>query len=153
MYRICKMFEIENGHFLSKNLSRCKMPHGHTRKVEVVLAAEVLDENDMVCDFKALKLALSSFIDSLDHAMVINTESEHYEYFKENFERLIPVDSMDPTSEVIAKLIFDHINSEIHSNTTYKDDKGCEYKIRDKVIVEKVRISEGSDSWAEYANI
>ena len=54
-YRICKTFEIENGHMLSKHPDLCKFPHGHSRKVEIVLEADTLDHNEMVCDFKAFK--------------------------------------------------------------------------------------------------
>ena len=42
-YRICKSFEIESGHMLSKHPGRCRFPHGHSRRVDVVLSAEDLD--------------------------------------------------------------------------------------------------------------
>ena len=47
-YRICKTIEIENGHMLSKHPDKCRFPHGHTRRVELVLEADDLDENGMV---------------------------------------------------------------------------------------------------------
>ena len=68
-YRICKTFEIENGHMLSKHPDKCKFPHGHTRKIELVLEAGDLDENDMVCDFKILKETMESFLEQYDHSM------------------------------------------------------------------------------------
>jgi len=68
-YRICKTFEIENGHMLSKHPGKCKFPHGHTRKIELVLEAGDLDENDMVCDFKILKETMESFLEQYDHSM------------------------------------------------------------------------------------
>ena len=40
---------------LSKHPDKCRFPHGHTRKVECVLVADTLDENEMVCDFKVVK--------------------------------------------------------------------------------------------------
>ena len=55
MYQVCKTFEFESGHLLSKSRDRCRNPHGHSRRVEVVLAAEKLDPNDMVCNFKRIK--------------------------------------------------------------------------------------------------
>ena len=61
-YRICKTFEIESGHMLSKHPDLCKFPHGHSRKVEFVLEAGELDQNEMVCDFKSLKEAMSQFL-------------------------------------------------------------------------------------------
>lgn len=54
-YRICRIFEIENGHILSKHPEKCRFPHGHTRRVEIVFEADDLDANDMVCDFKVLR--------------------------------------------------------------------------------------------------
>ena len=61
-YRVCKVFEVESGHMLSKHPDRCRFPHGHSRRVEVVVAADELDSHDMVCDFKALKLAIGDLI-------------------------------------------------------------------------------------------
>ncbi len=151
MYRVCKIFEIEGGHFLSKHKSRCKNPHGHTRKIEVVLAAETLDENDMVCDFKALKAAIYDYIDSFDHTMLVNTDSAHYEYLSQNFERVIPFDAIDPTTEAMAKMIFDHVSDELKKGISYTADDGVNYSIRDCVILERVRVGEGLSSWAEYS--
>ena len=48
MYRICKTFEVENAHMLSKHPEKCKFPHGHSRKIEVVISAAQLDSADMV---------------------------------------------------------------------------------------------------------
>ena len=53
-YRICKSLEIENGHMLTKHPDKCRFPHGHTRRVEFVIEADELDENQMVCDFKII---------------------------------------------------------------------------------------------------
>ncbi|MEO1511971.1 MAG: 6-carboxytetrahydropterin synthase, partial [Planctomycetota bacterium] len=73
-YTVCKSFEVESGHMLSKHPGRCRYPHGHSRRVDVVISSEVLDENDMVCDFKAVKLAVGAFVDRFDHALVVNSE-------------------------------------------------------------------------------
>ena len=73
VYRICKSFTVESGHMLSKHPEQCRFPHGHTRTIEVVVASETLDANDMVLDFKALKLAVGAYIDRLDHAMALNS--------------------------------------------------------------------------------
>ncbi len=62
-YRICKTFEVESGHLLSKHPGKCRFPHGHSRRIEVVLAADTLDERDMVCDFKALKQLAADFVE------------------------------------------------------------------------------------------
>ena len=107
-YRICKSFEIENGHMLSKHPDLCKFPHGHTRKVEFVLESSELDQNEMVCDFKILKEAMAAFLSTLDHALCMNTEDPMYSQLKRVYgERIIDFKDEDPTTEVIAKLIHD----------------------------------------------
>ncbi|MDA7618373.1 6-carboxytetrahydropterin synthase, partial [Verrucomicrobia bacterium] len=107
-YRICKTIDIENGHMLSKHPDKCQFPHGHTRKVEFVLEADELDQNDMVCDFKIVKEAVEGYLDTLDHALCMNTEDPAYAEFKGRYgERVIGFESTDPTTEVIAKRIFD----------------------------------------------
>ena len=75
-YRVCKSFHIESGHMLSKHPGLCRFPHGHSRRVDVVLGAETLDSSGMVCDFKALKLALKPLMDRFDHAMLVNSADE-----------------------------------------------------------------------------
>ena len=65
-YRVCKSFEVESGHMLSKHPSLCRFPHGHTRKVEFVLEADALDGNQMVCDFKVVKEIVNDFLDARD---------------------------------------------------------------------------------------
>ena len=98
-YKICKSIEVENGHMLSKHPDKCKYPHGHTRKVEFVLEADSLDQNEMVCDFKIIKTALGEWLDSYDHAMCINTQDPAYEQFKEMYgERVIGFENMDEVS-------------------------------------------------------
>jgi len=144
-FRICKTFEIENGHMLSKHPGRCRFPHGHSRTVEVVLAADALDANDMVCDFKAVKHALEPFLDAWDHAMCVNTDDPNFALLRETYgDQVIPFDRTDPTSEVMAKTIFD----ELERRLAREEAAGT---VPRGVRVERVRLTETSSSWAEYA--
>ena len=148
-YRICKSFEIENGHMLSKHPDLCKFPHGHSRKVEFVLEAERLDENDMVCDFKILKEAMEDYLDSLDHALCMNTDDPKYEDFKQTYgDRVIGFTKQDPTTEVIAKEIFEVASSRLKE---YLGKTDARYPLRASVKLLNVRLWETSSSWAEYA--
>ena len=89
-YRICKTFEIESGHMLSKHPDKCRFPHGHTRKVEFVLEADGLDRNDMVCDFKVIKDLMNDFLEGYDHALCMNTDDAEYGRMRAaNGERVI----------------------------------------------------------------
>ncbi|MBI2514060.1 MAG: 6-carboxytetrahydropterin synthase [Opitutae bacterium] len=146
-YRIAKSFEIETGHLLTKHPEKCRFPHGHSRRVEVVLAADTLDANDMVCDFKAVKHALADFLARWDHAFAINTADPQFAYFQQVYgERVVPFTDTDPTSEVMAKAVFDELTRRLAARTPVDG-----YLIGQHVRVERVRITETSSSWAEYS--
>ena len=148
-YRICKIFEVENGHLLSKHPADCQFPHGHTRRIELVLEADTLDEREMVCDFKAVKEAVGEYIRSLDHAMCMNTSDSHYSMLKEAFgDRIIDFDGVDPTTEMVAKTVYDRLNAEIRA---YGQQAQGRYGVRPVVHVVRVRVWETSSSWAEYS--
>ena len=148
-YRICKSFKIENGHMLSKHPDLCKFPHGHSRKVEFVLEADSLDENDMVCDFKILKEAMDDYLDYLDHALCMNTDDPKYEDFKQTYgDRVIGFTKQDPTTEVIAKEIFEIASARLKE---YLGKTDARYPLRASVKLLNVRLWETSSSWAEYA--
>lgn len=99
-YRVCKMIEIENAHMLSKHPDKCRFPHGHTRRVEIVLEADDLDANGMVCDFKIVKTAIGEYLNGFDHALCMNTDDPMYPTFKKAYgERVIGFASTEPTTE------------------------------------------------------
>ena len=99
MFRICKTLEIENGHMLARHPDACRFPHGHSRRVEIVLEAAELDANGMVCDFKIVKDAVGEFLNTFDHALCMNTEDPMYPTLKAAFgERVIPFENTEPTT-------------------------------------------------------
>ena len=147
-YRICKTFEVENGHMLSKHPDKCRFPHGHTRKVELVLEADALDGNDMVCDFKAVKEAVGEFLERFDHAMCMNVEDAMYADMKSRYgERIIGFDTVDPTTEVLAKVVHDHLEEQLRTEAVRS---GGRYPMQAGIRVAKVGVWETSSSWAEY---
>lgn len=147
-YRICKTIDIENGHMLSKHPDKCKFPHGHTRKVEFVLEANQLDQSDMVCDFKIIKVAVGEFLDSLDHAICMNTDDPAFSEFSDRYgERVIAFESEDPTTEVMARMIFDTARGALNA---YRADQTGKYVLDERVELKKVRVWETATSWAEY---
>ncbi len=150
-YRVCKSFEIESGHMLSKHPGRCRHPHGHTRRIEVVVARRRLDEHDMVCDFKALRLALESHLDALDHALLVNSDDPALPGLRDAVGgRLVVLDGEDPTTEAIARRIYEHLKSEVEAGRSYADAEGNRYALPRDLVVERVRVWETSSSWAEY---
>jgi 6-pyruvoyltetrahydropterin/6-carboxytetrahydropterin synthase len=148
MYRICKSIEIESGHMLSKHPDKCRFPHGHTRKVEFVLEADELDGNEMVCDFKIIKDAVGGWLDGFDHSLCMNTADSAFEEFKARYgERVIGFENEDPTTEVLAKTIFDHATQALAS---YAASFCARYPLAKGVRLVRVRVWETSSSWAEY---
>ncbi len=147
-YRICKTIDIENGHMLSKHPDKCRFPHGHTRKVEFVVEADALDENEMVCDFKVIKDAIEGYLEGLDHSICMNTDDPAYPDFKERYgERVIGFASQDPTTEVMAKVIHDAFNDRLAAYSSSQDSR---YPLRPGVRIVRVRVWETATSWAEY---
>jgi len=148
-FRVCKSFEIENGHMLSKHPDKCRFPHGHTRKVECILAAATLDANQMVCDFKVVKGLIGDFLEMYDHALCMNTDDPQFAHFKQVYgDRVIGFPHLDPTTELLAQTLFDHLKASL---AAYVAGPVASYSVRPEVRLEKVRVWETSSSWAEYS--
>lgn len=147
-FRICKTFEIESGHILSKHPGNCRFPHGHNRIVEVVLAADQIDARDMVCDFMAVENALTAFLKGWDHALCLNTADPNFEFYRKTYgERIIPFEKTDPTSEVMARTVFKEMQRRLAGAA---QKTGRDYPVLSGVRVERVRVTETRSSWAEY---
>jgi 6-pyruvoyltetrahydropterin/6-carboxytetrahydropterin synthase len=138
---------------LSKHPGRCRFPHGHTRVIEVVVASERLDENDMVLDFKALKLAVNGYINRLDHAMALNSNDPLLDAIRKvHPESVLVFKDTDPTTEVIAKDLFDYVDAVLKTGFTGESDSSITYGIKPgAVTLERIRVSETPSSWAEFA--
>lgn len=151
-YRVCKSFEFESGHMLSKHGGRCRMPHGHSRRVDIVLSSERLDANDMVCDFKALKLAVAGLIDAWDHAMAVNSADPAVGTLRDSGlgERVIVFEGEDPTTEAMARRIYEAVADAVRAGEPLVDDEGVSYTFPPDITVERVRLTETPSSWAEY---
>lgn len=147
-FRICKTIEIENGHMLSKHPDKCRFPHGHSRKVEIILEAENLDAGGMVCDFKIVKEAVGEYLETFDHALCMNTQDPMFATLKEAYgDRVIAFSDTEPTTEVLAKTFFDAIREGL---AAYGSQPSPRYLLRDSVRLKRVRVWETSSSWAEY---
>ncbi len=148
-YRICKIIEVESGHILSKHPGHCRFPHGHSRQVEIVLEAEQLDRNEMVCDFHVIKTALRELLAALDHATCVNTDDPMFATLQQAYgDRVIPFQGMDPTTEVVARLIFDRVKACL---AEYARQEHPQFPLRPAVRLVRVRLWETSTAWAEYA--
>ena len=147
-YRICKTIEIESGHMLAKHPDKCRFPHGHSRKVDIVLEADDLDDNGMVCDFKIVKEAVGEFLEGYDHALCVNTQDPMFAVLKEAYgERVIAFTDTEPTTEILARTFFDAFRDKL---AEYGSQLAPRYILRDTVRLKRVRVWETSSSWAEY---
>jgi 6-pyruvoyltetrahydropterin/6-carboxytetrahydropterin synthase len=147
-YRVCRIFEVENGHMLSKHPDKCRFPHGHSRRIECVLEADDLDGREMVCDFKVLKLALAEYLERYDHALCVNTADPAYGELKARYgERVLGYENEDPTTEILARDIFRHLQEAL---SAYLSDPAPGFPLRPGVRVVSVKVWETSGSWAEF---
>ena len=147
-YRICKTFDIESGHMLSKHPDLCKFPHGHSRKVELVLEADGLEQNEMVCDFNALKDSMCDYLQTLDHAICVNTNDPQFKQLKQAYgDRVVAFEALDPTTEILAKTIHEVLKRNLSS---YTSNPASKYPITTAIRIVKVRVWETTSSWAEY---
>ena len=71
-----------------------------------------------------------------------------YKTFQKTYgERLIAFDNTAPTTEVIAKMIFDKVQDSL---SQYAKQKNQPYPLAKKVRLVRVRVWETSRCWAEY---
>ncbi|MGB4521043.1 MAG: 6-carboxytetrahydropterin synthase QueD [Candidatus Omnitrophota bacterium] len=121
MYKIKVEADFSSAHNLRGYKGRCEKLHGHNWKVQVTLTKQNLDKVGMVLDFTYLKRELNKILEKLDHKYLNNIV-----YFK----KVHPVRSgaprrgtsngVNPTSECIAKYIYDILKTKIPSLTCVK---------------------------------
>ena len=98
MYSVKVEAYFSSAHNLRGYKGKCESLHGHNWKVEVRVAAIVLDKAGMVMDFKVLKEKLHAILEKLDHKYL-----NKLTYFKK----------VNPTSESIACYIYQRLKSHI----------------------------------------
>ncbi len=152
-FRIAKTFEVEYGHRLSKHPEKCRFPHGHSLRIEVVVRGRQLDDHDMVCDYKALKMLVVGVVDRLDHAMALNSEDPELDGLAAVGERVLLFDDCDPTTEVLARWIYDQLVERLAANGAVQSSGGASYEIPEGLELERVRVWETRSSWGEYVGL
>jgi 6-pyruvoyltetrahydropterin/6-carboxytetrahydropterin synthase len=101
------MFELMiETHFSSAHQLRgykgvCEKLHGHNWKVQVYVLAERLNDIDLAIDFHDLKKLTEEVIAPLDHGFLND---------------LFPFTEKNPSSENIAKWIYDSLKKKIHND-------------------------------------
>lgn len=137
MYKIKKLFRVPVGHRLLKNKDLCKNVHGHGLKILVTLQSDVLDDNDMVMDFKFLSEYMKPIIKTLDHSLLLNSlDKDYIDFVMSKNMKMFTFPNADPTAETIAKSIFDHLTIKLGE--------------QEHVKVSEVKVWENDDSSVVY---
>jgi 6-pyruvoyltetrahydropterin/6-carboxytetrahydropterin synthase len=113
------MFEIKvkgsfsAAHNLKNYHGKCERLHGHNWAVEAVYRYDKLGKDGIAVDFRVAKAAMRDVIDDLDHS-----------YLNE----ISPLKKKNPTSENIAKFIYEGIKKRmrsISSVTVWENENSC----------------------------
>jgi 6-pyruvoyltetrahydropterin/6-carboxytetrahydropterin synthase len=81
---------------------KCEQLHGHNWKVEVTVASKRLGKEGLVIDFGVLKEKVERVMKTLDHT---------------HLNDLPPFSRREPSSENIAKYVFDALKKELKGRT------------------------------------
>jgi 6-pyruvoyltetrahydropterin/6-carboxytetrahydropterin synthase len=98
MYEITVHSHFSGAHRLRYLHGKCEELHGHNWKVEVSVTSNRLGKEGVVIDFGILKQKVEKVLKTLDH-----TYLNDLPYFS----------GIEPSSENIAKYIFDRLKSEL----------------------------------------
>jgi 6-pyruvoyltetrahydropterin/6-carboxytetrahydropterin synthase len=98
MYVIKILSHFSGAHRLRSLHGKCENLHGHNWKVEVSVAARRLNQEGIVIDFQVLKKKVEEVLKGLDHTFLNDLP-----YFSKR----------EPSSENIAKYIFDRLKAEL----------------------------------------
>lgn len=85
-------------HYLRNYKGKCEKLHGHNFKVEIKVKGSKLDKKGMLIDFQDIKKMTRKILSGLDHS---------------NLNEKNPFTKTNPTSENIAKYLFEEINKKL----------------------------------------
>ena len=98
MYELTVVGRFAAAHSLRNFKGRCEALHGHNWRVEVTVQGEKLGEADLLFDFGELKALMRQTLEDLDH---------HF------LNEVPPFDQQNPSSELLAKHIYEDIASRL----------------------------------------
>jgi len=107
----------------------------------------------MVCDYKALKMLVVEVVDRLDHAMALNSKDPELDGLAAIGERVLLFDDCDPTTEVLARWIYDQLAGRLAADGAVQSSGGASYEIPGDLELERVRVWETRSSWGEYVGL
>jgi 6-pyruvoyltetrahydropterin/6-carboxytetrahydropterin synthase len=112
MFRVTKEIAFCFGHRLMNYDGKCRNLHGHNGRAVITVAGGDLDEFGMVTDFATMRKQIGDWIDrTLDHKMLLFRDDPLVPLLRGAGEQVVAMDE-HPTTENIAKFIFDWVESE-----------------------------------------
>lgn len=112
MYSITKEFGFEYSHRLTMDYdSACKNVHGHSAKIFIQIWSPELNKNGMIVDFVHLREVQKMLDDLFDHSIILNGKDLDWCKIVEekNVKHFILNNNIDPTSEVMSRIIWDKV--------------------------------------------
>lgn len=115
MFEVSIRASFAAAHHLRAYHGSCERLHGHNWEAEVTLRSEALNEVGMVMDFRELKQAVASVLESWDHR-----------YLNE----VPPFQTVNPTAENLARTLFQDLTRRLPqtvriARTTVWESPGC----------------------------
>jgi 6-pyruvoyltetrahydropterin/6-carboxytetrahydropterin synthase len=104
MYEVTIKKSFAAAHHIKEIGGKCEALHGHNFLVEVSVAAKSLNDEGLLIDFRVVKRWTEEILDQIDH-----TYLNELEYFK----------TMNPSSEQIARFLFDKIDEKARQANTH----------------------------------
>ncbi len=101
MYKLCVESDFSAAHRLVNYPGACQRLHGHNWKIKATVAAEELNELGMVIDLYELKQKLDDCLCQFDHRVLNEVQ---------------PFDKINPTSENLAKYIYEYYEKQLPEN-------------------------------------
>lgn len=142
MIRLTKIFTFETAHALWGYDGKCKNIHGHSYKLYVTVKGEPCNDihhvkNGMVMDFGELKSIVKKLIiNPLDHAIILNAETEHKQLGEQlqNQGHKVIFMNCQPTCENMLMDFAEKIQSELPEN----------------ILLAKLKLYETETSYGEW---
>jgi 6-pyruvoyltetrahydropterin/6-carboxytetrahydropterin synthase len=117
VYELKVVTQLAAAHQLREFSGKCENLHGHNWKIEIYVTGRELGANGILIDFKLIKDAAHKVVQELDHTFL---------------NQLKPFQGMNPSSENIARFIFESLSQEIDSDqvkvskvTAWESDTAC----------------------------
>jgi 6-pyruvoyltetrahydropterin/6-carboxytetrahydropterin synthase len=98
MYELKAQMYFSAAHHLLNYDGACENQHGHNWLVEAYVSGDKLDKSNILIDYKVIKSELKIVLDYLDH---------------EDLNELPEFNGISPSSEIIAKFIYDKLKERI----------------------------------------